>query len=75
MGASSSSEIQVYTTTSKTAVSKPRPYYMGPCHHSLPCPQVMDGGYGHQIWRVNANVLNKQLWTANKGWSSSLRVG
>ena len=24
------------------------------------------------IWRVDANILNKQLWTTNKGWSSSL---
>jgi hypothetical protein len=23
-------------------------------------PQVVDGGEGHQIWRVAANVLNKQ---------------
>ena len=27
------------------------------------------------IWRVAANILNKQLWTASKGWSSSLVVG
>ena len=26
-------------------------------------------------WRVAANILNKQLRTANKGWSSSLGVG
>jgi hypothetical protein len=37
--------------------------------------QVADGGDGIQIWRVAANVLNKQLWTANKGWPSSLGVG
>jgi hypothetical protein len=24
-----------------------------------------------QIWR-EANILNKEWWTANKGWSSSL---
>jgi hypothetical protein len=28
-----------------------------------------------QIWRVVANVLNKQSRTADKGWSSSLGVG
>jgi len=28
-----------------------------------------------KIWRVAANVLNKQSQTANKGWSSSLEVG
>ena len=29
---------------------------------------------GLQICRVAANILNKQLRTADKGWSSSLRV-
>jgi len=27
------------------------------------------------IWRVTANILNKQWRTADKGWSSSLSVG
>jgi hypothetical protein len=27
------------------------------------------------IWRVAANILNKQSRTAGKGWSSSLGVG
>jgi len=27
------------------------------------------------IWRVAASILNKQLRTADKGWSSSLGVG
>ena len=27
------------------------------------------------IWRVSANILNKQSRTADKGWSSSLGVG
>ena len=26
------------------------------------------------VWRVAANILNKQLRTADKGWSSTLRV-
>jgi hypothetical protein len=38
-------------------------------------PQVADGGNDRQIWRVTANVLNKQSRTADKGWSSSLGVG
>jgi hypothetical protein len=38
-------------------------------------PQVADGGDGHQIWRVAANILNKQSRTANRGWSSGLGVG
>jgi hypothetical protein len=36
--------------------------------------QVVDGGEGLQIWGVAVNILNKQLQTADKGWSSSLRV-
>jgi hypothetical protein len=31
-------------------------------------PLVADGGEGLQIWRVAANILNKQLRTADKGW-------
>jgi len=27
------------------------------------------------IWRVDANILNKQPWTADKRWSSRLGVG
>src|SRR5215469_2150675 len=27
------------------------------------------------IWRVAVNILNKQSWTADEGWSSSLGVG
>jgi hypothetical protein len=38
-------------------------------------PQVADGGDSLQIWRVAANILNKQSLTADKGWSSSLEVG
>jgi hypothetical protein len=38
-------------------------------------PQVADGGDGLQIWRVAANILNKQSRTADRGWSSSLGVG
>jgi hypothetical protein len=42
------------------------PCSVGPCHHSTIQPQAVDGGDGLQIWRVAANVLNKQAWTANK---------
>jgi hypothetical protein len=38
-------------------------------------PQVADGGDSLQIWRVAANILNKQSRTAGTGWSSSLGVG
>jgi len=27
------------------------------------------------IWSVGANILNKQMQTAHKGWSSSMGVG
>jgi hypothetical protein len=45
------------------------------CHHGMACPQVVDRGYGLQIWRVAANILNKQPQTADSGWSSSFGVG
>jgi hypothetical protein len=45
-----------------------------PCHHGMARPQVADGGDSLQIWRVAANVLNKQPQTADRGWSSSLWV-
>jgi hypothetical protein len=43
--------------------------------HDMARPQVADGGNGLQIWRVAANILNKQSRTADKGWSSSFWVG
>jgi hypothetical protein len=46
-----------------------------PCHHDMARPQVADGGNGLQIWRVAANILNKQSRRADKGWSSILRIG
>jgi len=27
------------------------------------------------MWKVAVNILNKQSWTAENGWSSSLGVG
>jgi hypothetical protein len=38
-------------------------------------PRVADRGDGLQIWRVSANILNKQSRIADKGQSSSLGVG
>jgi hypothetical protein len=38
-------------------------------------PQVADRGDGLQIWRVAANILNKQSRTADREWPSSLGVG
>jgi hypothetical protein len=34
-------------------------------------PWVADRGVVLQIWVEAANILNKQLWTADKGWSSA----
>jgi hypothetical protein len=45
------------------------------CHHSMVWPQVVDGGDGLQIWRIAVNILNKQSWTAERGWPSSFGVG
>jgi hypothetical protein len=38
-----------------------------PCHHSMVRSQVADGGNTLQVWRVAANILNKQSRTADKG--------
>jgi len=38
-------------------------------------PRVADGGEGLQIWRVAANISNKQSRTANKGWPSNWGFG
>jgi hypothetical protein len=45
------------------------------CHHGMARPRVADTEDGLQIWRVAANILNKQSRTADSGWSSSLGVG
>jgi hypothetical protein len=47
------------------------PQYVGPCHHSMMRLWIVDGGESLQIWRVAANILNKQLWRANKESSYS----
>jgi hypothetical protein len=38
-------------------------------------PKVADGGKGIQLWMVGENKLNKQSWTADKRWFSSLGMG
>ena len=37
-------------------------------------PWVADGGVGLHIWKLAANILNKQSWTADQEWSFSLGV-
>jgi hypothetical protein len=46
-----------------------------PYRHGMAHPQVVEGGNALQVWREAANILNKQSWTADKGWSSSMGVG
>jgi hypothetical protein len=38
-------------------------------------PHAVDGADSLQIWKVAANILNKQSQTADKGWSFGLVVG
>jgi hypothetical protein len=38
-------------------------------------PQSVDRGEGFKIWRIVVNILNKQLETADKEWSSGLGIG
>jgi hypothetical protein len=38
-----------------------------PCHHGMGRSQVADGGDGLEIWRVDANILNKQSRKADRG--------
>jgi hypothetical protein len=46
-----------------------------PCHHGMARRQVADGRDALQLWKVAANILNKQSRTADKGWYSTLGVG
>jgi len=49
-------------------------YRVGLCHHGMVRHQDADRGDGLQIWRIAANILNKQWWTADKGLSPILGV-
>jgi hypothetical protein len=46
-----------------------------PCHHGMVHLQVVDGGEGLQIWRVIANILNKQTWATDRGGPPSFGLG
>jgi len=50
-------------------------YYVGPFHHGMARLRIADGEDCFQIWRIAANILNKQSWTVDKGHFSSLWVG
>jgi len=41
------------------------PCYVGLCRHGTVYLQVVDGHDGLQLWRVTADILNKQSQTAN----------
>jgi hypothetical protein len=45
-----------------------------PCHHGMARLQVAHGRDGLQIWRVAANILNKESRSLDKVCSSSLVV-
>jgi hypothetical protein len=46
-----------------------------PCHHGKARPQVADGGDSLQIWRVAANILNKQSRIADRGGTPAWGLG
>jgi hypothetical protein len=48
---------------------------VGPSHHGMVCPTVVDGGDGLHIWKVAANILYKRSLTADKRWYSSVGFG
>jgi hypothetical protein len=48
---------------------------VGPYHHDMARPRVVDGGGGVQMWRIAANILKNNLRSADKAWSSRLGVG
>ena len=45
---------------------------VGSCHHGMARP--LGCGWGSGPLDIAANILNKQSWTANQEWSSSLGV-
>jgi hypothetical protein len=44
------------------------PCWVGPCLHGMARPQVPVGGDGLQLWRIAANMINKQSRKADMGW-------
>ena len=50
-------------------------YALGPCHSNIAHSQVADEEERSQIWRVTANIFNKQFRTADKKRSSNLGFG
>jgi hypothetical protein len=46
-----------------------------PCHHGMARTYVSDAGDGLRIWRVAANILNKQSRTADRGGPPAWGLG
>jgi hypothetical protein len=46
-----------------------------PHYHGMVHLRVSDGWNGLQIWNIAVNILNRELWTANRLWSSRLVTG
>jgi hypothetical protein len=40
----------------------------------MACPEVAVEGDGLQLWGIAANTLNKQLQTADRGWSPAWKL-
>jgi hypothetical protein len=41
----------------------------------MACPQLADGADGLQVWKVAANILNKQSRTGGNGYSYLREIG
>jgi hypothetical protein len=63
-------KIQFLITASHTLLC-----LVGSCHQDMACDRDVDGGDALQIWRVAANILNKESRTADMGCSSRFGVG
>jgi len=48
---------------------------VGPYHHSMACPWDADGRYGFQVWRVDANLLNRQSSVPVRGGPPASELG
>jgi len=68
-------DIQNSTAVNCCVLLVPSSCYGDPCHHGSECPGVAGGGYGLQIRRVAANILNKQSRTADKGGPPTSGLG
>jgi len=69
--------LQKHTQTKRSPIEDVLPQkssYVGPCHHGTARHQVGDVWDGLQMWRVAANILDKQCRAAEKGWPSTLGI-